>query len=156
MGCVKGESSQWFVSSSKEKKWTFLTLPKTLMQSFQEREIKRRFNLDHTSQFGGFWSPKARQCNRWRYMAFICFVMSTILLLQKVACRLLVCPCFVARGVVLSIPLCALARRALSPLTKRYLFSFLLKVASLSHSYGLQNITSHVSNGATAHSTSST
>jgi hypothetical protein len=77
---------------------------------------------DHTSPFAGFWSPKSGPLRRWKHMASIFLSISTIPLLTKVACFLLVYPYFSTRGVILSLPLCALMKYAFPPLTKRYFF----------------------------------
>jgi len=81
-----------------------------------------RSNLDHTSPFEGFWSPKSGPLRRWKKKASIFLYISTIPLLMKVDFFLFVCPCFVARGVIIFLSWCALTRYSLTPFTKWYFF----------------------------------
>jgi hypothetical protein len=93
------------------KIWTFLKLcQKNKVKNYymfitKLQEIWKGSKLDHTSPFACFWSQKDGPFRRWKHMASICFSISTTPSLTKVACFLLVYPCFTAREVVLSLSL---------------------------------------------------
>ena len=101
---LEGQQPQLFVSSSivpQDKiKWN-----KGNMCIYNIYKYLPRSNSDHTSPFKGFWSPKVGPLRRKKHKSFIFLHISTIPLLTKVACFLLVCPCFTARGFVLSLSL---------------------------------------------------
>ena len=117
-----------------------------------------RSNSDHTSPFKGFWSPKVGPLRRKKHKSFIFLHISTIPLLTKVACFLFVCPCFTARGFVLSLSLLMFFNEVCLAIFDQVVpfFSLVEGNRSIYHKQAIPNITPQVFNGENSHSTSLT